>query len=77
MTTTKQDEIEPWVYLMGNELFSGAKSTPAGIPQTNALGENRQFSLQIMFTSCPFNSATVRYFPSKFAHMHLWGIHYQ
>ena len=44
-------------------LFSGAKLILAGIPLSNALGENRQFSLQIMITSCPFNSAIVRYFP--------------
>ena len=57
--------------------FSGAKSTMAGIPLTNTLGENRQFSLQIRFTSCPFNSGLIQYFLSKFAHMHLCGIHYQ
>ena len=33
----------------GWELFSGTKSTLVGIPLTKALGENRQFSLQIMF----------------------------
>ena len=57
--------------------FSDAKSILAGIPLTNALGENRQFSLQIMFISCPFNSAIVWYVSSKFAHMYLCGIHYQ
>ena len=30
-----------------------------------------------MFNSCPFNLASVRYFPSTFAHMDLCGIHYQ
>ena len=58
-------------------LFSGAKTTLAGILLANTLGENRQFSLQIMFTSCHFNSVIVWYFPSKFAHMYLCGIHYQ
>ena len=57
--------------------FSGVKSILAGIPLTNALCENRQFSLQIMFTSCPFNSSIVRYFLSKLEHMYLCGIHYQ
>ena len=49
-------------------IFSGAKSTLAGIRLTNALGESRPFSL-IMFTSYPFNWAIVRYFSSKFAHV--------
>ena len=53
------------------------KPTLAGIPLTNTLGENRQFSLQNMLTLCPFNSLIVWYFPSKFAHMHLCGIHYK
>ena len=47
------------------------------IPLINAVGENRQFSLQIMLTSCHFNSAIVRYFPSTFANMNLRGINYQ
>ena len=46
-------------------------------PQTNAHSENRQFSLQIMFSSSPFNSVTVCYFPSRFAHIYLCGINYQ
>ena len=58
-------------------LILGHESTLAGIPLTNTLGENRQFSLQIMFTSCPFNSTTIRYFLSKITHMYLCGIHYQ
>ena len=40
-----------------------------GRDSSNALGENRQFSLQIIFTSCSFNLAIVRYFPSKSAHI--------
>ena len=41
------------------------------------LGESRQFSLQIIFTPCPFNSAIIWDFLSNFVHMHLCGIHYQ
>ena len=58
-------------------IFSGVESALARIVITNALWENRQFSLQIMFILYPFNSAIVRYFPSKFASMHLCDIHYQ
>ena len=61
----------------GVMIFSGAKSILVGIPLTNALGENRQFFLQIMFTSCHLNSAIVQYLLSKFAHMYLFGINYQ
>ena len=44
------------------------RQAPAGIPLTNPLGENRQFSLQIMFILRSFNnSAIVLYFLSKFA----------
>ena len=57
--------------------FSGMKSTLAGIPLTKALGENRRFSLQIMFTSCSLNSAIVLYSRSKFAHICFCSIHCQ
>ena len=54
----------------------GCELGPGG--DHHALGENRRFSSQNMFTSLyPFNSVIVRYFPSKFAHMHLYGIRYQ
>ena len=58
--------------------FLGAKSALAEIPlTTNGLGENRQFSLQIMFISHPFSSAIARYFPLKFTHVYLCGLRYQ
>ena len=47
-----------------------------GFPLTK-ITENRQFSLQIIFSLCPFNSTIVRYFPSKCIHMYLCGIHHQ
>ena len=65
------------VWVPPTDMFSCAKSTPARILLTNALGENRQFSLQNMFILCPFNSPIVRYYPSKFAHMCLGGIRYR
>ena len=43
----------------------------ARIPQTNAFSENRQFFKQILFTSRPFNSAIVWYFPTKFADIYI------
>ena len=49
-------------------VFSNADSALAGIPLTNALCENRQFSLLNMFTLRPHNSAVVMYFPAKFAY---------
>ena len=53
----------------GIDTILGREVDPGG-DSPNALGENQQFSLQIMFTSCPFNWAIVRYFPWKFAHMY-------
>ena len=41
------------------DIFAGAKLTLAEITITNALGENRQFPLRLMLTSCPVNSAIV------------------
>ena len=47
--------------------FSGVHLALVRIPLTNTLGENKQFSLQNMFTLCPFNSAIILSFLSKFA----------
>ena len=54
--------------------FSCTKSTLAGIPLTNALGENSQFSLQIMLTSCPFYLVIVwlRYLLSGWGQSHIF-----
>ena len=57
--------------------FSGSNSVLAGIPLTNAHGENRQFSLQNMFYLCPFNSVVIQYFLSNFAHMHFCDMHHK
>ena len=58
-------------------IFLGMNSSVVGIPLTNPLSENRQCSLQNMFSLCPFNSAIVWNFPSIFARMHLCAMHYQ
>ena len=57
--------------------FSGLNSVLAGIPLTNAHGENRQFSLQNMFYLCLFNSVVIQYFLSNFAHMHFCDMHHK
>ena len=48
-----------------------------GFPQLTLSVKTDNFSLQIMFTLRPFDSAIVLYFSSKFVHMHLCGIHYR
>ena len=69
--------ISVTVIVIVNFQFSVTNSVLAGMPLANVLGENMQFYLQNMFTLRPFNSAILLYFTSKFAHMHLCGIHYQ
>ena len=63
----------PLFQVSGKFVFSAANFLLAGIPLTNALGENLPSRFFNMFNFRLCNAATIRYSLLKFRHMHLCG----
>ena len=74
----KREDCIDW-YLSSQilNIFSAANLLLAGIPLTNALGENLPSRFLNMFNFRLCNAATIRYSLLKFRHMHLCGKGYK
>ena len=90
LSSVQQSFVIMWlvfytIFEMGNqwtahdleEIFSAANLLLAGIPLTNALGENLPSRNLNMFNSRLCNAATILYSLLKFGHMHLCGKGYK